>query len=60
MATGPTNGLFPDANPFVDSLILDVEEINITFYAAGSNKRIAECQYVLEQGDVTFHSNRTE
>ncbi len=49
------NNSFKDANPFVDSLNLNVDEINITFYAAGSNKRIAECLY--EPDNVTFHSD---
>ena len=55
-ATGP----FMDANPFVDSLMLDVDEINIIFYAAGSNKKIAECQYLFDpsESEVTFQTDQ--
>ncbi len=50
-----------ETNPFVDSLTLKVDEINLIFYAEGSNKKIAECAYRpdlgnLTKGDVTFQS----
>ena len=49
---------FTDANPFVDPLMLDVYEINIIFYAEGSNKKIAECLYnSFAPGHVTFRTD---
>ena len=59
-ATGP----FLDPNPFVDDLMLDVDEIVISFAASGSNKNIAVCEYSpdlgnLMVGDVTFDSAPT-
>ena len=47
-------------NPFAEQQIFDVYEINVLFYAEGSNKRIAECQYSFDPGEVTFHSNPME
>ena len=50
---------FTDANPFVDSLNLNVDEINIAFFGAGSShKTIAVCHY--EPDNVTYHSNPTQ
>jgi len=60
-AFAEARGPFMDANPFVNPLMLEVDEINITFYAAGSNKKIAVCAYRpdlhnLTVGNVTFES----
>jgi len=53
--------LTDETNPFADLLMLDVDEINLIFYAEGSNKKIAECAYRpdlhnLTVGNVTFES----
>ena len=52
-------GPFTDANPFVDEQWLNVDEINISFSAAGSNKNLAVCHYSSDLGNlgnVRFHS----
>ena len=53
---------FEEANPFVLQLILQVDEIIISFSATGSNRNIATCHYRpdllnLTEGDVIFQIN---
>jgi len=56
--TGVATGPFTNTNPFVDSLTLNVDEITVTFFAAGSNKRLAKCQYLFEEDEVTFQTDQ--
>lgn len=46
-------------NPFVfdDGLTLEVDEITVTFFAKGSNKKLAVCQYNSFSNVVTFQSD---
>ena len=46
-------------NPFVfvDGLTLEVDEITVTFFANGSNKKLAVCQYESFLDVVTFQSD---
>ncbi len=50
-------GAIDDPNPFTNSHTLLIDEITISFFANGSNKKLAECQY--DNVDVTFQSDPT-
>ncbi len=50
------SGGFREFNPLADPLTLDVDEINLTFYTAGSNRIIARCHYTPDLDDVIFQS----
>ncbi len=60
VATVNATDMPEDLNPFVnvDGLTLDIGEITTTFFANGSNKKIAACQYDANDfGVVTFRSD---
>ena len=44
-------------NPFDEPLTLEVDEITVTFFANGSNKKLAVCQYDSFPDVVTFQSD---
>jgi hypothetical protein len=47
---GPTT----DCNPFAEPQTLDIDEIEITFTAADSDRKLAVCRYLPNPGEVLF------
>jgi len=53
---------FGNSNPFVEERTLNIDKIEFSFYANGSNKKLATCEYSqvesnLSTDDVTFNTS---
>jgi len=51
---------FENSNPFVEPQELNIDKIQISFYANGSNKKLATCEYSQDEdnlGTVTFNTS---
>lgn len=51
---------FVNSNPFVESRTLNIDKLEFSFYANGSNKKLATCEYSQDEdnlGTVTFNTS---
>ncbi|MCK5190984.1 MAG: hypothetical protein KAR12_13105, partial [Methylococcales bacterium] len=51
---------FVNSNPFVISRTLNIDKLEFSFYANGSNKKLATCEYSQDEdnlGTVTFNTS---